>query len=317
MMECRVILGSGRVFDLPRPEEWTFRYATGTPCDSFTIRCPWEGGQEELFAEISRFQADWAGERVFTGVVDECRCGCGGEGKWLELSGRGMAALLLDNEAMPAQYQRAALADILADHVTPYGIVTVGGGALPAVSGFEVGSGVSEWSVLWDFACYHGGVVPRFDRRGRLVLEGHKNQRALTLDGRTAVTAWEYRDQRHGVLSQAAVRRRTAAGVQWVRDEDFIAQGGCARRVVTVPNTTAGAAMRYSADWQLKASRRDRVRLTVTLPGAFAAWPGELVAVSRADMGPAGEYRVAESTVKCGARGLSTTLELAPPDVMI
>ena len=194
---------------------------------------------------------------------------------------------------------------------------TVEGAVLPAVSGFEVSSGVSEWSVLWDFACYHGGVVPWFDRQGRLVLAGHKNQRTLTLDDRTAVTAWEYRDQRHGVLSQAAVRRRTAAGVQWVRDENFIAQGGCARRVVTVPNTTAGAAMRYSADWQLKASRRDRVRLTVTLPGAFAAWPGELVAVSRTGMGPAGEYRVAESTVACRAKGLSTTLELAPPDVMI
>ena len=77
-MECRVSLGSGRMFDLPQPEEWTFRYGTGTPCDSFTVRCLWEGGQEELFAEISRFQADWAGERVFTGVVDECRCGCGG-----------------------------------------------------------------------------------------------------------------------------------------------------------------------------------------------------------------------------------------------
>lgn len=316
-MECRAVTGAGREYDLPAPVEWTFRYGTGTPCDSFFVRCLWESGQEQLLPEFSRFYADWEGERVFTGVVDECCCGCDSSGPWLELSGRGMAALLLDNEALPAQYQRATLADILADHVTPYGIRTVGGESLGAVSGFEVSSGESEWSVLWNFACFHGGLVPRFDRQGCLVLEPHRDEKTLLLEDGAAVTAWEYREQRHGVLSEVAVRRRTADGIQWVRDEDFLAQGGCARRVLTVPNTTGGAAMRYSADWQLRASRKERSRLSVTLAGAFAAWPGELVRLTRTGMGPEGVWRVAESAVTCAANGLRTTLELAEPDAMI
>lgn len=193
----------------------------------------------------------------------------------------------------------------------------MGGERLKAVSGFEVASGASEWSVLWDFACFHGGLVPRFDRQGRLVLEPHRDERALVLDDSAAVTAWEYREQRHGVLSEVAVRRRTADGIQWVRDEDFLARGGRARRVLTVPNTTAGAAMRYSGDWQLRASRKERSRLSVTLAGAFIAWPGELVELTRAGMGPAGLWRVAESAVTCSASGLHTELELAEPDAMI
>jgi hypothetical protein len=75
--------------------------------------------------------------------------------------------------------------------------------------------------------------------------------------------------------------------------------------------------MRYSADYQLKASRRERVRLTLTLPGAFLAWPGDLVEVNRGRFGGNGRYRVARADVVCSETGLSTTLELGEPDGMI
>ncbi len=131
------------------------------------------------------------------------------------------------------------------------------------------------------------------------------------------MTGWEYREERHGVLSQVAVRRRTTWGTQWVSDPAFLAQGGRARRVVTVPNTTGTAAMRYTADYQLRAARRERVRMRLTAAGAFLAWPGELVRVELRDFGANGLFRAAQTEVCCGGGGVATTLVLGDVDSMI
>ena len=317
MMECSVLLGGGGELKLPQPIRWEFCYGTGTPCDSFFVRCLWEGGQEKRLSAAHRFLAHWNGERVFTGVVDDYACICGGDGLYLEISGRGMAALLLDNEALPAQYQLATRDDVVADHVAPYGIETVGGRSLPSVSNFTIASGASEWSVLHEFACYYGGIVPRFDALGRLVLEPHEVGQPLKLDRRTPFTRWEYREERYGVLSQVAVRRRSSGETQWVSDPEFMAEGGCTRRVVTVPKATKAVAMRYSGDYQLRASRSGRVRLTVTAAGGFLARPGQLVDVDLPGFGANGRYRVARTEVTCGEDGLFTTLVLGEPDSMI
>ena len=56
----------------------------------------------------------------------------------MEVSGRGMAARLLDNEALGQDYLYATQADILRDHVTPYGIQAALGGSLLPVARFSV-----------------------------------------------------------------------------------------------------------------------------------------------------------------------------------
>lgn len=317
MMECWVRLGDGRELDLPTALEWEFRYGTGLPCDSFSLRCLWREGEEAVLSAAALFFAQWQGERMFTGVVDEFAVRRGGDGLYLELSGRGMAARLLDNEALPAAYQRATAADIIARHVTPYGIETVGGGQLPPVAGFTAGSGVSEWSVVEEFARYHGGIVPRFDRMGRLVLTGHDRAVKGRLDGSTPIVDWVYRETRYGVLSRVAVRRRSDWNTQWVEDGDFLAQGGCARRVVTVPNTAADTSMRFDGHSRLRASRRERVRLEVTAAGLLPLFPGDGVEVDRPGFGKNGLYRVAASGVRLDGDGLTTRLELGEPDSLI
>lgn len=316
-MNCWVRLGDGGELDLPTAVSWKFCYGTDTPCDSFFLRCLWERGQERALRAACRFFAEWEGERVFTGVVDEYAVICGKDGLYLELSGRGMAALLLDNESLPAEYQRCTRADIVADHVAPYGLQAVGGGSLPTVAGFTVASGESEWSVVRRYACYYGGVVPRFDRMGRLLLDPPGDGEELRVRDSDPVTGWEYREERHGVLSQVAVRRRTAQGTQWVSDPEFQAQGGCARRVITVPNTTGSAAMRYTAGYQLRAARRERVRMRLTVAGAFLVWPGQLVSVELEGCGASGRYRAAQTEVACSGEGLTTTLALGEVDAMI
>ena len=91
-----VFTAGGVSTQLPTPVSWIFQYTAGVPCDSFQLRCIWEGENAVQPAEWSTFQALEGGEVKFTGVVDECETVYGAEGSYFEVSGRGMAALLLD-----------------------------------------------------------------------------------------------------------------------------------------------------------------------------------------------------------------------------
>ena len=312
-MKCAVQDGKGRTLVLPAALEWTFSYGVGTPCDSFQVTTLWEGGHQEELRDFCRFTAEEAGERVFTGVVDEYRCVHDGGGIRLELSGRGMAALLLDNEAQPAEYQRASWDDIRRDHIDPYGIAVAGTPALPAAVGFTVATGSSEWSVLYDFACYHGGVTPRFDRQGRLVLDPWGSVPVRVLDEKVPVTSMEWRQDRYGVVSQVVVWDKKTRRATAVDNPDFQAMGGQCRRVIT----QSAAVGRSSAAFQIRASQSELYTGTFTVPSLFWIWPGELVRVRRGEWSGETLLRVRQTRVKWGEDGAATEVTVSRPDDMI
>ena len=196
-------------------------------------------------------------------------------------------------------------------------ITRLDGAKLPPVSPFSVATGSSEWSVVYDFARYYGGVAPRFDREGRLVLTGWPERAERLIGDGTAVTELVYRDRRYGVLSQVLVRDRYSGQTETVSDEEFIAQGGMARRVMTMPGRSNFQTMRYTGKFQLERAKGERIRLEVEIGEAFSAWPGELVRVQRSGWDRNGLYRVAQSTVGMDSRGYWTRLELAPPDFVV
>lgn len=123
-----VISAQGDATALPAPLSWTFQYTSGVPCDSFQVRCLWEGTNTVDPRQWCTFQALDEDQVVFTGVVDECETALTPQGAWIDVSGRGMAARLLDNEALGQDYQVATLADILRYHVSPYGITVASPG---------------------------------------------------------------------------------------------------------------------------------------------------------------------------------------------
>lgn len=298
--------------------EWELDYGCATPCDSFRLVCLWDTGQEQVLAKAVRFEGQEGTETVFVGVVDECVVTRTSAGSRLEISGRGLAALLLDNEAQSAEYAVATAEDILRDHVYPYGIEVARREELPAVRGFSVSTGSSEWSVLYQFARYYGGLTPRFERDGRLVLAGWDDSAVRTIDDKTAVTAQVTGFRRYGVLSEVWVQDRgKSAKVEKVVNQDFKQNGGQSRRMITMPEKSDYQAMRYQGQYQLDKSRQRQVELELELPVAFAAWPGELVQVARGDTAIDGRWRVARSVVSMDDGGYRTRLELLPPDIVL
>lgn len=317
MMEGRLICYDGRRYALPALLEWRLEYTSGVPCDSFWVKCLWTAGQEDVLAAATRFLAVWEGQAVFQGVVDECECVWSEAGVTLEVSGRGMAALLLDNEAEAADYAVATLGDILNNHVTPYGIQVAKQTALPPVTGFSVASGSSQWQVLYDFACYHGGVAPRFDREGGLVLAGWDKSREICLDDKVPVVRLCCRERRYGVLSEILVRDRVRKTTQRVVNQDFAARGGRCRRVYTMPGRSSYRTMRYDGQFQLDRSAAALRRLELSVAVPFFAWPGDLIYVNWAGWERNGRYRLLESTVRCDREGIRTDLVLGAPDAAV
>ena len=306
----------GAVWELPPVRKWELEYGVGTPCDSFYLICPWQPDSDCRPGDWVRFHAEHEGKRVFTGVVDECEVSCTGRGCELELSGRGLAALLLDNEALGQDYQLATLEDILRDHVAPYDIETAEKPKLPAVSRFRVDTGSSEWTVLEEFVRAAAGSVPRFDVWGRLVLGDWTDSETLLIDAQLPVKQICRRDRRYGVLSEILVRDRYSGAVTAVKNDAFSAAGGCARRVLTMPGRAGSTAMYAAGQEQLRRSEKEWMELEVTIPAPFWAMPGQPVKVERAEGAFNGTFRTASSRVAADETGYWTRLILRPDEHM-
>ena len=121
MTEWRLNCYDGKAYTLPSPVAWRLDYGLGSPCDSFWVKTLWSVGQEETLAAGTRMQVFHDGALCFVGVVDECEVRWSEEGCVAELSGRGLQALLLDNQAEAADFGQATLGEILRRYVTPFG----------------------------------------------------------------------------------------------------------------------------------------------------------------------------------------------------
>ncbi|MEG0764613.1 MAG: hypothetical protein RR403_01090, partial [Pseudoflavonifractor sp.] len=305
-----IICYDGRRYELPKLLRWRLQYGSGSPCDSFLVECPWSDAPDGVTADASRFEATEGGKIMFRGLVDECEYRWGKEGGRLLITGRGMAALLLDNEAAAAEYQLATLDDILRDHVSPYGITVGARAGLPAVAGFTVESGSSEWQVLYRFACYHGGISPRFDREGRLLLTPWQAGTRMVVDGYVPVTELLYREKRYGILSEVLVRDKPRRTTQKVVNQDFYNRGGRCRRVLSTPGRSSYEAMRYSGDFQLEQSKKEEKQLMMTVPKPFFSFPGDLLELKRGVITVDGIWRVTEAQTGADEDGYYTRLTM-------
>lgn len=299
----------GRQFQLPPLSGWELRWTGGSPCDSFTLRFPAEAGTAAQLQPAVRFQAVENGTVYFTGVVDEYEIALGAAGLVATLSGRGMAALLLDNEAGTADYEQAQLEDILQAYVYPFGIRLGEHTDLPPLPRFGVDSGDSCYAALYGFTRWADGIMPRFDRQGRLVLLPDGGGRHWELKDGPVLEA-VYTDRRYGVISEVLVHDRSTGTRQTVRDEAFIAEGGCCRRVMSMYSRTANRTAARTGQQLLELSGMERRVLELTRPGLPEPMPGDVLQLSLSQMGITGRFVVAECSAELTGQGLQHTLKL-------
>jgi len=306
-MECFLSDFNGKQFKLPVLIEWNFSYGDALPCDAFEVTFLYEAAMYPALRDAVRFSAAYEGAAVFRGVVDDFEISVSEKGSAAVVHGRGLAALLLDNEAVAAQYYAASLDMILSSYVYPFGITNVRNVASFATQAFVIESGESAWKVIEDFVWFGCGVKPRFSPDGVLLI-GRQEGTVRRIDARTVVSEQTLKSRRYGILSEAVVKNKAAGTATVVVNEGFKVRGGCCRRVVNVPRRTLYNAMRATGEYQIKQSRENCFELALTVPGLFAAFPGDVVELLDTPTGAAGTYDVARSA--CFADGARAGTEM-------
>ena len=312
-MTGKLYTADHQIFALPPLLSWRVTHTGTVPCDSFSVTFVYQKEMAQALKTAAGFVAEEEGEVMLRAVVDEYTVDLDGNGLTATVSGRGYAARLLDNESRPVTYQQATLAEILANHVQPYGITCRDVAAVRAESVYTVAAGTSQWRAVEGFCRAYGGFVPRFSREGELLAGPEPEGRTLSIGEGGPVLACTLREDHYGVLTEALVIDKTRNQDFSVKNQEMIRKGGQCRRVVYTPGQSTWAAMRYTGEYQIQRSQEDAWTAEVTLPGSFLAFPGDRAALSLERMGLSGTFRVAEAENRFdGGNGALVTLTLKP-----
>lgn len=306
---------SGTETPLPELTGWELCHGFCSPCDSFELRFLYEKSLFDPLTAACRFRGVHEGSTVFYGVVDEFELSADSSGCVCVLRGRGMQALLLDSEAESADYYGADTDFLLRRHVYPLGVTEADTGGLAGQrASFSVKSGESHWSVVQRFCEFCLGRTPRFDPAGRLLLDGGDSGKTWSLTGRTPVTAERYVQDRYGVLSAATVKNRVRGTSVTVDNPAFQALGGQCVRVVNVPRRLGFDAMRHTGAYQIRRSGGDFLRLRLTVPELFPAFPGDRAELTDDPLGVGGSFRVWSTRCFADGKRAGTVVELRKED---
>ncbi len=298
-------------YRLPVLTEWSFTHTLGDAADSFRIRCVYDEATAAILRDAARLRAVHEDETVFLGVVDETETVFEDGEAYIVISGRGLGALLLDNEAEAVQYSVCSLNDIIRNHVNPYGITDIRADQMLVGYMYTVESGSSEWKALERFTHWRDGITPRFSKTGQLVISSEKGQKHR-IDDSSGVFSVSYKNKRYGVISEVLVKGRTSGSSSHVYNGEFISRGGMCRRVVYVPNSTRFDAMRYTGEYQIEQSEKDSEVCTLSLITPFSAFANDVVEVLLPKMGILDTYHVRESTSWADGKSCGTRLEMVP-----
>ena len=310
MLTMELTTWDGKSYRLPILLSWTLTYTAGVPCDSMTACCPYDDSMADVLPAATRFTASQDGEIMLRGVIDAYEISLSGQGLLVTLEGRGMAALLMDNESEALTYGIATLGDILGNHVSPYGISCETESSLSGAN-YAVVSGSSQWKALRGFTHRYGGFDPYFTRDGRLVIKPlWGSGRTLRADKNTPLRSLRRREQRYGVISEMLIQDKVQGISHRVINEEFTQKGGCRRHVLYMPRSTADE-RRYTGEYQIAQSALDQLEITLEVPLPFAAFPGDRLYLALEQLGPGDTYDVVESRCCLDESGERTEIVLS------
>lgn len=309
MMVLQLDTYDGTSCTLPTLLRWDLEYTGAVPCDSLSATCLYDKGMADILPKAVRFTALWDGAVMLRGVVDAYEISMSRQGLLAVVEGRGMAALLLDNESEALTYEQAELSEILENHAAPYGLPVEARQDVSG-SGYAVASGSSQWKAIQGFTRRFGGFDPYVTREGTLVaapLWG--SGRTIQVGDSTPMLSFSKREQRYGVISEVLIQDKAQGVSHLVTNDAFLAAGGCRRQVIYMPRSTADS-RRYTGEYQIAQSALEQLVLTLELPLAFAAFPGDRVSLRLQRLGLSGTYDVTEVRCRMDGSGERTILSL-------
>lgn len=202
-LEMQLIGLDGSIYRLYDPLELSCVKSNDTPADS--LKAVFFGvGLPENFPEIREATVRIGEKLIFEGICDRQERSWGEDGTRFTLCARSLGGRLLDNEAIPQVYSRAAVGEIFRRHIAPYGFVNAtSSNAELAI--YSVGKGVSEWDAFAEFCRRAAGRPPLVIGNRVVFAPDCRTNHALDKES-TEVRRLKREIRREGVISQVAMR---------------------------------------------------------------------------------------------------------------
>ena len=302
-----ITTANGDVWRLPALLEWEILRTDGDGCDSARVISHYEPARLEVLKKATRLRLEKDGKTEFFGVVDEFTAGAGSNGRRLEISARGLMALMLDSQLRSAEFASFGEKDAISRLATPFGITKVVSGGLGNLRNFSWESAATPWQVLSGYCRHAGGIRPRFTADGTLVLKREEKPLWLLTDA-CAYTEARLRYRRYGVVTRQIVVSAGGA-VETAENEAARELALDTQKVAVRTGKTLKASWR-TGQQRVEDSLDKAASLTVTIPGLFAGEPGDRVRVNLPKAGFAGDMKLRSMKKVCSSRGQQTVLEL-------
>ena len=255
----------GNRVKLPTPISMEISMAYDTPAHSLTLTVPCLFPMGE-FTDIS---VCVDGATVFSGIVDEQTTQYS-KGYTVKINARSYSALLIDNEAIPANYHTPSLADIFSKHAQAYGIKGFLGDNGVCHSDFTVKKGVSEWEVIDNFCKSVLKTNPTVTNDGFLDARANKQSNHYTFSNTTRgaikFTNAKIKRQRYGIVSQVMYKLSQHSEYIYSRPNDDAISRGIRRRRLLNLSTNAPEFNEYKIQSAIQKSKCDSMEIVLVLP---------------------------------------------------
>lgn len=215
------------------------------------------------FVEIAVFDKS---KCVFRGIVDEQLETVSDSGFLLEINARSLAALLLDNEAMPQSCCLPNMQLFMERNFSRLGFKEYIGNDCPKSGSMSITKGTSEWTVLEQYCRKFLGTYPRVNEDGVIDISGGSGETAvLTNEGENKIISLSRIKKRCELISEYRVRTLRGKGYEMlIRNENAERlRVNSVRYLNAVDNKNVGLASCYKNIEELN-RLYETIRLTVS-----------------------------------------------------
>lgn len=179
------------------------------------------------------------GKVIFKGIVDEQTETQTAAAVLVEIVARSMAAVLLDNEALPQIYHKPSMDEIFRRHIQPLGFESYIGKNGILNGELSITKGLSVWRVLQMFQSSCGGAEPKVRMDGTIDVSDNREEQTVILSPKIMVER-SHTKKRYSVISKVCTRGRSGAGYE-IAEENPLAKklNICRIRYLNAANTVS------------------------------------------------------------------------------
>lgn len=167
-------------------------------------------------------------ECLFRGIVDRQTERQGPGGCLLTVCARSLAAILLDNEALPQTYCLPSMPLLMERHFKRLGFYDFIGEDNPFNGEMTISKGMSEWAVLKSFCEVFTGTEPRVTREGIIDISGENREQIFI--SRKRLLSLQRSRNRSALVSELLARTRTSGGYEMPLKSKLAEKMGVVRR---------------------------------------------------------------------------------------